>query len=178
MKNILILALFISTSAFASELACGLTGTISERIKNCKESSGAEFQLVTRTKDGLEIYQGRRTGVIWSADLPRPMGYLANKVSSICSTNRPEFGGLVGLKWILPEAGRFIQGLKYDIQASLPQMRERNYWTSDADSFYVNSRYIFEGGNHYSPDRNGMYTFRHLEIDIGQAYVKCIVETI
>ncbi len=159
---------------------CGLQGNIPERILDCSEVIGTknEFQLVTRTSKGFEIYKGRKTGVIWSADLSKPLNFLSDNVATICNTNRPEFGGLQGLKWILPPAPRYIQALNYDIQSSLPGMRERNYWTSSSDRFYVTSRYIFEGGNHYSEDSDGMYTFRHLETDDGYAYVKCIVETI
>ena len=181
MKQFLFLAVMLSSTAFAQTvIPCGTQGSVAERIKSCNTAvgKGGEFQLVTRTAKGEEIYKGARTGVIWSADLAKPMYYLSDKVETICKTNRSEFGGLQGLKWILPEAGRYIQALRFDIQSSLPNMKNRQYWTSTEDSFYVTSRYIFEGSKKYVNDGSGNYVFRHLETDIGLAHVKCIVETI
>ena len=178
MKTLILTTVLFTTTSFAA-VPCGLSGSISQRISDCKESvgKGEEFQLVTRTKKGEEIYKGVRTGVIWSADLASPKNYLSDKVESICNKQHPEYGGLK-LNWKLPPVQRYIQGLKYDIQSSLPGVSQREYWTSTSDSFYVNSRYIFEGSKHYRPDSKDRYTFRHLEIEDGYAYVKCIVETI
>lgn len=165
--------------SFAAQ-PCGVKGNIKERIQDCRQSSGVnnEFQLVTRTAEGFEIYQGLRTGVIWSADLREgELNYLDNKVGTICGTNRPEFGGISG-NWILPPVQRYIQALKYGIQEGLPEIKDRYYWTSTSHSFYVNSRYIFEGDKAYKADRNGNYKFRHWEVDLGTAFVKCIIETI
>jgi len=176
MKTLIIALLFASTTTFAAA-PCGLNGSVKERIADCKESSGPEFKLVTRTQKGHEIYMGARTGVIWSADLSTQKNFYSDKVSSICSKDQAEFGGLK-LKWILPPAERFIQALKYKIQSDLPGVSQRNYWTSNADDFYVNSRYIFEGSRNYRSDSQGNYVFTHLEIEDGYAFVKCIVETI
>lgn len=159
---------------------CGLKGSIKERIQDCRPSAKVddEFQLVVRTQEGHEVYQGRRTGVIWSADLgKKPMNYLNSKVGKICSTARPEFGGIEG-KWILPPVQRYIQALKYGIQTSLPGLDRQDYWTSTSHNFYVNSRYVFEGTENYRADRNGNYTFSFWEVDLGEAHVKCIIETI
>ena len=159
---------------------CGLSGSIESRIANCNESRGVdgEFQLVTRTRGGAEVYMGYRTGVIWSADLPGPMNYLRDGAEDICDGNHPEFGGLTNLEWKLPEVGRYIQALDYDIQSALPETASRAYWTSTPDRFYVTSRYIFEGDVDYREDSNGRFTFRHLEADLGLAHVKCIAETL
>jgi hypothetical protein len=179
LSGFIILSAFMTTPVFA-HAPCGLSGTIENRIKNCNKTVGdqGEFQLVTRTQEGAEIFMGYRTGVIWSADLPGPLTYNSDDVETICEKNHPEFGGLDQLQWKLAPVGRYIQGLKYGIQSSLPGVNERTYWTSTPDKFYVTSRYIFEGANNYKKDSNNLYTFRHLETDFGTAYVKCIVETI
>jgi|GEM_PF-4274213 len=178
MKAFILATTLLATSSWATT-PCGLKGDVAQRISDCKETADArgEFQLVTRTAKGEEIYKGARTGVIWSADLISPKNYLSDKLDTICKKQHSELGGLK-LNWILPPVERYIQALKYDIQSSLPGVSQREYWTSTADSFYVNSRYIFEGANTYKPDSKGRYTFRHLEIEDGHAYVKCIVETI
>lgn len=173
----LILALLLGSSVTFAAAPCGLTGPVKQRMADCNESSGAEFKLVTRTQKGHEIFMGVRTGVIWSADLSTQKNFLQDKVSSICTKDHPEFGGLK-LKWKLPPAERFIQALKYKIQTDLPGVSQRNYWTSNADDFYVKSRYIFEGSRNYKSDSEGNYVFTHLEIEDGYAFVKCIVETI
>jgi hypothetical protein len=144
----LILALLLGSTATFAATPCGLTGPLKQRIADCNEYSGAEFKLVTRTQKGHEIYMGARTGVIWSADLSTQKNFYSDKVSSICSKDRPEFGGLK-LNWKLPPAERFIQALKYKIQTDLPGVSQRNYWTSSSPSFYVNSRYMFEGSRNY-----------------------------
>ena len=176
---LLILFTYLTNSAWASS-SCGLKGSVKERISACDTSVGPgnEFQLVTRTLAGDEIYKGRRTGVIWSADLAEEKNFLRDEVQNICARKNAAFGGLNNLKWILPSAQRYIQALKYGIQSSIPGMISRDFWTSTADSFYVNSRYIFEGSNNYRENSNGIFIFRHLEVEMGLAYVKCIVETI
>jgi hypothetical protein len=172
-----ILVLAMAPAAWAAK-PCGLHGTLEERIRSCSESSGEEYQLVTRTRDGLEIHYGKRTGVIWSADLPGPLTYQADEVETICEGDHPEFGGLTGFKWVLPSIHRYIQGLHYGIQSSLPGADSLTYWTSTADRFYVTDRYVFDGSVSYSTDSSGRYTFRHLETDFPVAHVKCIVETL
>jgi hypothetical protein len=162
--------------AFAGS-PCGLRGSVEQRIRDCSETVGDEFALVTRTREGAEIYQGIRSGVIWSGDLAGRKNYQVDDVETICDGEHPEFGGLDGLKWILPSAQRYIQAINHGIQ-ELPGISERAYWTSTAVRFAVTSRYIFEGWETYSPDSRGRYTFRHLETDIGSSYVKCIVETL
>lgn len=168
------------TTAVWAATPCGSRGTVDQRIADCNESSGeeGEFQLVSRTREGAEIYMGYHTGVIWSADLPGPVSFSGEDVEDICERNHPEFGGLDHLQWKLPPVERYIQALKFGIQSSLPGVGERDYWTSTSDGFYVQSRYIFEGSEEYKKDSHGKYTFRHLETDIGTAYVKCIVETL
>lgn len=159
---------------------CGTSGSISERINDCGETRGSnyEFQLVTRTAEGFEIYKGQRTGVIWSADLQEgALNFYGHDVDDICSQRRAEFGG-INANWVLPPIHRYIQALKYDIQENLPGISSHDYWTKTPDRFYVNSRYIFEGSKRYRENRRGEYTFRHLEADMGFARVKCIVEMI
>lgn len=174
-----ILFIFTTNAAIAVS-PCGLNGSIEQRISDCHQSVGIgdEFQLVTRTKSGLEIYQGYRTGVIWSEDLAGKKNYLGDGVEDICKSAHAEFGGLGHLKWELPPIHRYIQALEYGIQSSLPGMARRNYWTSTSDDFYVTSRYIFEGSKKYKQNGDGMYIVRHLETDLGLAHVKCIVETL
>ena len=93
---------------------CGLVGEIQSRIADCKHSVGiqGEFQLVTRTLRGEEVYQGRRTGVIWSADIDdRTKQFENDQVDSICDQPHSEFGGIQrNLK--LPSIHRYIQGLR------------------------------------------------------------------
>lgn len=179
MKALIVLATLLSAVTAWSATPCGLTGTVEKRIADCRSAVGprGEFQLVTRTQKGEEIYKGVRTGVIWSADLKNEKNYLRHNVGAICNKDQPEFGGLK-LNWKLPPIHRYIQALKYDIQTSLPGVSKRDYWTSTEDSFYVNSRYIFEGSANYREDSRGNFSVTHLEIEDGYAFVKCIVETI
>lgn len=172
-----VFAISTESKAFDFRPPCGLSGSIESRIADCQQSRGLrdEYQLVTRTSEGLEIYRGRRTGVIWSADLDnREKNYLQENLGTICSQNRAEFGGIEG-NWVLPPIHRYIQGFRYGIQDALPGLNRRNYWSDTPDPFYVDSRYILEGAVHYTATR-GTYTFRHLEVELGKAYVKCIIE--
>jgi len=180
MKKIILGSLLALPALTFAAGPCGLKGSIKERIQDCRESSGInnEFQLVVRTSEGHEVYQGLRTGVIWSADLHEgEVNYLEKNVGTICGTDRPEFGGIKG-KWVLPSVHRYIQALKYGVQESLPNTQDRYYWTSTPHSFYVNSRYIFEGDKAYKADRKGNYKFSFWEVDLATAHVKCIIETI
>lgn len=177
----LVCALFSLVSFTVLAETCGLKGNIEERIKSCRQSFGVdgEFQLVARTSEGYEIFRGKRTGVIWSSDLREgEVNFLQNKVSKICEPKRPEFAGIEG-NWILPPVQRYLQALKYGIQeGGIPGISDKNYWTSTSHRFYVNSRYIFEGNREYKVDKKGNYVVRHLEIDMGYANVKCILEPV
>jgi len=168
---------FSHASAEIGGRPCGLNGEIRARIADCNFSvgKGNEYQLVTRTLNGNEIYRGRRTGVIWSADIDnRPKNYAKNRVETICDRERPEFGGIRG-KWILPSIHRYIQGFRYDIQESLPGLNRRTYWSETSPNFYVTSRYVMEGSRHYV-QIGGKYEIRHLETDHAEAFVKCVIE--
>ncbi len=166
----------VASAAFEAQ-PCGLVGSVPERIADCNHAvgEGREYQLVTRTQRGQEIYMGRRTGVIWSADIDdAPKNFLDDQVDTICSRDRPEFGGIRG-KWILPPIHRYIQGFRYGIQGALPGLNSRTYWSSTPDPFYVDSRYVMEGFKRYV-SRNGSYEFRHFEVEAGRSFVKCIIE--
>ena len=57
MKMLLIVATLFASNSWANG-PCGLNGTVDQRIAQCNESAGqGEFQLVTRTKKGQEIYK-------------------------------------------------------------------------------------------------------------------------
>lgn len=176
---LLLLGVITGQSVLAQVMGpCGLSGTIEERIRSCNRSVGinGEFQLVTKTLAGDEVYRGRRSRVIWSADLPKPYVYLQHRLDTICNRNWPQMGGLSGLKWKLPSIHRYLQGMDSGIRAILPQGTERVYWSSTAPGFYVNSRYVFESSRRYVERPNGTFEFRFIDIEDASAYVKCIVE--
>lgn len=83
MKKVILGSLLLLPVLTFAATPCGLKGNIENRIKDCAEFSGTnkEFQLVTRTLEGYEVFKGLRTGVIWSADLREGlMNYLDKSV--------------------------------------------------------------------------------------------------
>lgn len=81
---------------------CGTKGSVAQRMEDCrerKEMSG--LRLVTRTREGIEIYKDMPTGLVWAEQFPGTELIFENALNA-CHPNDVFFAGLTELNWRLP----------------------------------------------------------------------------
>lgn len=114
---------------------CGLTGGIKERMESCSylEQGIAPFSLVTRTKDGHEVWIDTEANLLWSDRLKQ--AHTFDSASTACLGPAPEMGGLNVADWRLPTAEEFAAQSQVMIY-QLPNFKSFNendniwFWTS------------------------------------------------
>ncbi len=112
---------FLTTNTLYA--ACGMDGSINERIKDCSKEERANLDnlvLVSRDHDSNEFYKDMKTGMIWGEVLAKKVNY--SDAKNICA----EFEGLGQTNWKLPSLSDFRSPALY---GSLPHMQDF-YWTS------------------------------------------------
>lgn len=125
MKSLFLLSLIIFMPNTWGK-PCGLTGTITERIKECEVSKG-HFHLVIRDEKGLEIYKDTKSGLVWGSRITYEFNQYGSQKA--CDENLPESKLLKDLNWRLPTVKEFEQASADGMKASLPHMNHW-FWTS------------------------------------------------
>lgn len=132
----------------SKKLACGLKGTIDERISDCSTQLTSEnegFVLVTRTKDSKEVHKDSRTGLLWGDRLPSKMvPYDAEKA---CNSSLSEVAKITEVRWRLPSIGEYNEAEKNGIRKALPNMNYVFWAARMPDPYYMG---WFDGRNGYS----------------------------
>lgn len=126
MKPLYLLPLFISLSALAAPIPCGLKGTIEERIKECSQTKG-HFALITLTESGVEMYKDLKSGLIWGNRLPSDFNHYGSQKA--CSEEVLGIQMMSSLKWRLPTIKEFEDAAVHGMKAALPDMKY-SYWSS------------------------------------------------
>ncbi len=127
--------------------SCGESGTIEERMMDCStmsDSKKGNFVLVTKTKDSKEIYKDMKSGLIWGDRLPNKMDHF--EAEKACNDQLAEVGGIKA-SWRLPTKEEFEEAEKNGVISSLPNMKNRWFWSSSVHSNYSNDAWLFNGNN-------------------------------
>lgn len=157
--NALLLLSSLTTTAHAAP-DCGLRGSITARVQDCREARRLEqggWSLVTRNQ-GFEVWRDDASGLIWG-DLQAPAGARGNATQlhyghaeSTCSAeaDAPR-GGLKQVYWRLPTQEDFSMSQKNGLLEVLPNFRicdDRghgcDFWTSTESRNELN-RVTFNG---------------------------------
>ncbi|MCM0604750.1 MAG: hypothetical protein KA715_01530 [Xanthomonadaceae bacterium] len=100
---------FISDLLFeltpSAKPACGLNGDIDFRIKSCSKKKvvdAHEWNLVTRTLGGNEVWQDPATHILWGSQSHKKMGHLQAIDYCMDKSSLNERGNLSELTWELP----------------------------------------------------------------------------
>jgi len=115
------ISFFMANISYA---ACGLNGSVAERIQDCSHEEGAtlvDLALVSRDQDQNEIYKNMKTGLIWGSPLASVVNYAEAK--NLCA----QFTGLGVKNWKLPSLNDFDS---LGLFEPLPNMKDIYYWTS------------------------------------------------
>lgn len=141
-----VVCFFISITAFATaQPACGLQGTVQERIVACAQADADHpaWKLVARSDDGSEVWLDGATNILWSQTLRRP-GYGSalkrsfTQATSFCAeqANAVELAGLVET-WRLPS----IEEYKAALEANPSVIRDHvgyEFWSgTEIDKDYA-----------------------------------------
>jgi hypothetical protein len=109
---------------------CGVEGTLNERIESCsyvQVSGSLGLYLVTRTKEGKEVWFDETNRLLWSDRLPSYMDFETAKRA--CYKIWPEMGNIPGLKWRLPKVEEYLINSRAYIQILPNMMRyDQSYW--------------------------------------------------
>jgi hypothetical protein len=135
--------------------ACGLDGSIEERIEDCSEQKKG-FVLVTRTQEGKEVHKEVSTGLLWSDRLPSRMTH--NDAGKACKADLEEVGGISGVTWRLPSDEEYRKAEKNGIREALPNMNYL-FWCSLRRDDFGNHRWVFDGRNGFTEYGNGRFDF-------------------
>lgn len=124
-----------------NNVVCGLSGSITERIKQCGSYSIKSFFLVTRKKDFTEIFYDKETELLWAGRNPKKLSYV--DAAQFCK-NFGHTSGITSAEWYLPTVEDFQAGESRGIRGVLKDM---NYffWTSSDSSQIIGSKKIFSG---------------------------------
>jgi hypothetical protein len=127
----LLSSLLLATQVWSK--ACGLKGSVEERIVECATSKG-NFALVYSDEKGREVYKDLKSGLIWSDRISNDFNQYGSQKA--CSEGF-ELTDLSDFKWRLPTLNEFEEASKNGIKLSLPNMNHA-FWTSTP--FKVRSR--------------------------------------
>jgi hypothetical protein len=121
--------------------ACGLQGSIEERIEDCsKQRKG--FVLVTRTKKGKEVHKEIKTGLLWGDRLSSTMD--RDAAANACKANLEEVAKLNERTWRLPSREEYEEAEKNGIMKALPNMKDL-FWSSSVHRLYSDVGWFFSG---------------------------------
>lgn len=133
-------------TSIRNKRACGLEGSINERIEDCsyvQPMSNYGLALVTRTQAGKEVYLDESFNVLISDKLPGLMNF--EDAKALCHKVLPEMGNLPGISWKLPSMDQFARNSQAYIYG-LPNMTSYSspvqFWTSTLKGRSV---YMFNG---------------------------------
>jgi len=122
--------------------ACGLQGSIKERIQDCSEQREG-FVLVTRTKMGNEVHKDIKTGLLWGDRLSSsPMEHYA--AEKACKANLDEVAKISEVTWRLPSREECDEAGQNGIRKALPNMNY-HFWSSSVHRFYPDEAWDFSG---------------------------------
>lgn len=133
-------------TAIRNKRACGLEGSINERIEACsyvQPMAPYRLALVTRTQNGKEVYLDETYNVLISDKFPGLVNYEDAKAA--CQKTSAEMGNLPGIKWKLPsmeEFGRNSQAYIFGLPNMTNYSSAIQFWTSTIKGRSV---YMFNG---------------------------------
>lgn len=133
-------------TSIRNKRACGLEGSINERIEECsyvQPLSPYRLVLVTRTQNGKEVYLDEAFNVLISDKLPGTLNFEDAKAA--CQKNLPEMGNIPGIQWKLPSIEEYSRNAQI-YTYGLPNMTNFSsallFWTSTTKGRSV---YMFNG---------------------------------
>ncbi len=109
--------------------ACGLSGSIKDRITDCakfRSSRDGNIVLVTRTRKYFEVYKDQRTGALWT-DIVNGLYDYRDAVKR-CRPGLAE-AGLPSVKWRLPTKEDYLKARRSQI---LTKWDNGESWTATA----------------------------------------------
>lgn len=138
MKSLLTITIFLTavqalaenSIAKANGKICGTSGTITERIANCREikksKKGNVWTLVTRLPSADEVWRDDQSGYIWSDDVK---DLTINGAISICSNAKSSLarGNYNGQSWNLPTDYNFEDANEHGVREILAGLKGF-YW--------------------------------------------------
>lgn len=148
---------------------CGLTGSVTERIKDCSQENDAEkgaFVLVTRTRQLKTVYLDKVLGILWSNKLPERMSHF-DAEKTCRSVLNDELGGITEVLWELPDAYDFTSAYANGMRKAFSDTQFEFWTTSKNRTSYSDEKWIVYGD--YPTDE---YSLRYDEKP-GQFHFRC-----
>lgn len=139
---------FATVSARADLQPCGLTGSVSDRIQDCKNINGQDairakdWVLVTKTQgEGAESWMESDSDLIWLQ--PEPGSFTWQEARAACAAK--------GL-W-LPNRYEFDRADDQGMRQVLPFLRRKLWWTY-TESDFEGAAFFYNGTRGYTDDGN------------------------
>lgn len=113
--------------------ACGLNGSLEERLEHCSyvEAPNQHFHLVTRTSDMKEVWLDKKAKLLWGDRFPRFMNLY--EAEGVCHSVGSEMGNMTEFQWRLPLIEEFADLGQY-ATSLIPNLSSYNtnymFWTS------------------------------------------------
>lgn len=116
-----------------SKPSCGLTGDIATRIKSCSKKKvvdAHEWNLVTRTDIGTEVWQDPANHYLWGSQSHKKMGHAQALEYCMSGQSAYERGNLITLQWELPSIRDYRDADIHGIGTLFPELNHLWNWTS------------------------------------------------
>ena len=142
---------------------CGLDGSVRERIADCglamtdicegprpallaqdkvcsvailKAEDGLfSWRLVSRTRQGKDIWRDEKTGLIWSARFDKPVAWkAAEAVCDLARNGNLDITANLAMGFRVPTDADFKTADLHGVGAVLPGIPKTNYWTANSDA--------------------------------------------
>ncbi|MEN9723833.1 MAG: hypothetical protein RJB38_1819 [Pseudomonadota bacterium] len=126
--------------------SCGLQGNIESRLHDCsrhRESRKPHWALITRTADGIEIWQDFNSKLLWSDPLNGLFQY--RKAKKACRLDSPQTAPLSSLKWRLPTIDDYLAAQKESAMSSQLSMMTKIFWSASWHYGFSRFPWIFNG---------------------------------
>src|SRR5690606_29279337 len=116
-----------------TDKACGLSGSIDERIDDCQTEVGPMVLVHRGKSDFFEIWKDTRSGAYWSDVLVKEMGQV--KAWEACRSAK--FAGL-NIKWRLPNIYHYRSANgRGELFSALFNLRKLNHGRSEGLTFWT-----------------------------------------
>jgi len=120
--------------------------------------TGAQWQLVTRTEKGHEVWKDINTGLLWSDTLDSHSNFDTAQDRCHAHDSFDARGQLADVNFVVPSADDFITAEQDGIREVVPNMKYQFFWSSSVNPNYAGTAFGFDGdyGNVVGFDRSSL----------------------
>jgi hypothetical protein len=164
----IVTALSIVGGNALAQSACGLVGTINQRVADCSRTNrgSGDFVLVTRSGEKMEVYLEKSTRLLWSDRLSGPDNHY--RALTICTSRLKEIANLANYTWRLPSINEYSIAEWNGIRSALSKM-DSWFWSSTVHE-RPHLAWFYDG-------RSGRIDFGYREDEyVGYDSIRCVAK--